>query len=335
MSQPVEEAHALDILTPYPSLLLAISGGPDSVALMLLIKKWSDRPKYSIAVATVDHGLREESSREAETVGQWAQELGFTHYHLNWLEEKPTTRLQERAREARYHLLETCAKEIGADAIVTAHHADDQAETILLRLTRGSGLTGLAGMADTRKLNKIKLLRPLLNFSKADLVKICHEAHHPYFNDPSNLNDKYTRARLRKLMPTLAEEGLTSDALRRLGQRAQRVNVALDFYAKSARAQALIEQQDDKTLFSAVELERLPSEIVLRLLAQEITRLCPQFLLRLERLERLVTQLHDALLTSAPWQKTLAGCLIKINKGVVEIGRAPPRKSLSKTKSDS
>ena len=238
MSQPVEEAHALDILTPYPSLLLAISGGPDSVALMLLIKKWSDRPKYSIAVATVDHGLREESSREAETVGQWAQELGFTHYHLNWLEEKPTTRLQERAREARYRLLETCAKEIGADAIVTAHHADDQAETILLRLTRGSGLTGLAGMADTRKLNKIKLLRPLLNFSKADLVKICHEAHHPYFNDPTNLNDKYTRARLRKLMPTLAEEGLTSDALRRLGQRAQRVNVALDFYAKSARAQA-------------------------------------------------------------------------------------------------
>jgi tRNA(Ile)-lysidine synthase len=335
LRQPVEEAHALDILTPYPSLLLAISGGPDSVALMLLIKKWSDRPKYSIAVATVDHGLREESSREAETVGQWAQELGFTHYHLNWLEEKPPTRLQERAREARYRLLETCAKEIGADAIVTAHHADDQAETILLRLTRGSGLTGLAGMADTRKLNKIKLLRPLLNFSKADLVKICHEAHHPYFNDPSNLNDKYTRGRLRKLMPTLAEEGLTSDALRRLGQRAQRVNVALDFYAKSARAQALIEQQDDKTLFSAVELECLPSEIVLRLLAQEITRLCPQFLLRLERLERLVSQLHDALLTSAPWQKTLAGCLIKINKGVVEIGRAPPRKSLSKTKSDS
>jgi hypothetical protein len=70
-------------------------------------------------------------------------------------------------------------------------------------------------------------------------------------------------------------------------------------------------------------------------MAQEITRLCPQFLLRLERLERLVTQLHDALLTSAPWQKTLAGCLIKINKGVVEIGRAPPRKSLSKTKGDS
>ncbi|MFM9163689.1 MAG: ATP-binding protein, partial [Methylocystis sp.] len=104
MRQPVEQAHALDILTPYPSLLLAISGGPDSVALMLLIKKWSDRPKYSIAVATVDHGLREESSREAETVGQWAQELGFTHYHLNWLEEKPTTRLQERAREARYRL---------------------------------------------------------------------------------------------------------------------------------------------------------------------------------------------------------------------------------------
>lgn len=335
MRQPSEESQVLNVLAPYPSLLLAISGGPDSVALMLLISKWCERPKHSIAVATVDHGLREESSREAETVGRWARELDFTHYHLNWLEKKPTTRVQERARDARYRLLETCAKEIGADAIVTAHHADDQAETILLRLTRGSGLTGLAGMADTRKLNKIKLLRPLLNFSKADLVKICRESHHPFFNDPSNLNDKYARARLRKLMPTLAEEGLTSDALRRLGQRAQRVNVALDFYAKSAHAQALIEQQDDKTLFDAQELERLPSEIVLRLLAQEITRLSPQFLLRLERLERLVTQLHEALLISMPWQKTLAGCLIKINKDLVEIGRAPPRKSLCKTKGDS
>jgi tRNA(Ile)-lysidine synthase len=335
LRQLIEEVQALNVLTPYPSLLLAISGGPDSVALMLLISKWRERLKHSIAVATVDHGLREESSQEAETVGAWARKLGFTHYRLNWLEEKPTTGLQKRARDARYRLLEICAKEIGAEAIVTAHHADDQAETILLRLTRGSGLTGLAGMADTRKLNKIKLLRPLLNFSKTDLVKICLEANHPYFNDPTNLNEKYTRARLRKLMPTLAEEGLTSDALRRLGQRAQRVNVALDFYAKSARAQALIEQQDDKTIFSALELERLPSEIVLRLLAQEITRLCPQFFLRLERLERLVTQLHEALRISKPWQKTLAGCLIKINKGVVEIGRAPPRKSLCKAKGDS
>mgnify|MGYP006284182335 FL=1 len=326
MHQPIEEAQALDILRPYPSLLLAISGGPDSVALMLLMKKWTARANHSIAVATVDHGLREESSLEAETVRRWAQELGFTHHRLNWLGEKPTTSLQERARDARYHLLEACAKEISADAIVTAHHADDQAETILLRLTRGSGLSGLAGMAGRRKLNKIQLLRPLLSFSKADLIKICHEAQHPFFNDPTNLNDKYTRARLRKIMPTLAEEGLTSEALRRLGRRAQRVNEALEFYARNARAQALLDQQDAKTLFSALELEHLPSEIVLRLLAQEIARLSPQFLLKLERLERLVAQLHEALQRSAPWQKTLAGCIIKINNGAVEISRAPPRK---------
>lgn len=333
MRPPLEGIQGLDILTPYPSLLLAISGGPDSVALMLLTQKWTARANHSIAVATVDHGLRDESFREAETVGQWARELGFTHHHLKWLEEKPTTRLQERARVARYRLLETCAKEIGASAIVTAHHADDQAETILLRLTRGSGFTGLAGMKDTRKLSKVKLLRPLLDFSKADLVQICHEAHHPFFSDPTNLSDKYTRARLRKLMPTLAEEGLTAHALRRLGQRAQRVNIALEFYAESAKILALIEQQDDKTLFNAHEMERLPSEIVLRLLGQEITRISPQFPLRLERLERLVALLQEALMTHAAWQRTLAGCLIIINKGIVEICRAPPRSSaISKQK---
>jgi len=122
-----EAERALDLLAPCRSLLLAVSGGPDSVALMLLCAGWRDRASHDIAVATVDHGLRPESRAEAERVGDWARALGFAQHLLTWTGDKPATRIQERARDARYRLLADCAQRIGADAIVTAHHADDQA----------------------------------------------------------------------------------------------------------------------------------------------------------------------------------------------------------------
>src|SRR5947209_13191130 len=150
-------------------LLLAVSGGPDSVALMLLSARWPRRDAPPIEVATVDHRLREDSRQEAEQVGNWARALGFGHHILTWEGEKPKTRLQERAREARYRLLEERAAHAGADHIVTAHHADDQAETVLLRLTRGSGPAGLAGMAAYTRLGAVTLARPLLGVPKADL----------------------------------------------------------------------------------------------------------------------------------------------------------------------
>ncbi len=217
------------------ALLLAVSGGPDSVALMLLAARWPRRAAgVKITVATVDHGLRENSREEALQVGRWAGALGFDHRLLSWEGPKPTSRVQESARAARYALLCACAREIAREcALVTAHHADDQAETILFRLTRGSGVAGLSGMASVSTRDGVRLLRPLLDVPKAALEAICDEAGHPFFRDPANENTRFARARLRALSATLSAQGLDRGALLRLGGRAARA----EFGAEMVRFQ--------------------------------------------------------------------------------------------------
>lgn len=318
--------HALDLLHPHVGLLLAVSGGPDSVALMLLCANWRERTNHRIAVATVDHGLRADSRTEAEQVGEWARALGFAHHLLTWTGEKPSTRIQERAREARYALLADCAERIGASAVVTAHHADDQAETILFRLTRGSGVAGLAGMSASARCGDIALLRPLLPMRKRSLVEICEAAGHACFSDPSNTNEAYARARLRKLMPTLAELGLDTDALLRLGDRASRADAALESCAETLRARAIVESAPDFAHFDADALRKTPLELLQRLLAAEIGRLAPRSQLRLDRLERAALRLSAALLIDAKLRITLANLLLEASPGGVTLRPAPPRR---------
>lgn len=319
-------AGALEMLAPYRSLLLAVSGGPDSVALMLLCAAWRARSAHAIAVATVDHGLRATSRSEAVQVGDWARALGFSHSLLTWEGEKPSSRIQERARSARYGLLAACAEQIGADAIVTAHHADDQAETILFRLTRGSGVTGLAGMSPISKFGRMALLRPLLSLTKAQLVEICERRRHAFFQDPSNADETYARARLRKLMPLLAAEGLDAAALRRLGARAARADEGLDFCAQEVRRRAMLESGVDFARFDASMLRNPPVELLQRIIAAEIDRLAPAAPLRLDRLERAARRLHDALSTGVAIRLTLAGLMLDCGLHHLILRPAPPRR---------
>jgi tRNA(Ile)-lysidine synthase len=150
------------------ALLLAVSGGPDSTALLLMAQAWAARrggvPR--LEAATVDHGLRPESADEARAVAALCEKLAIPHHTLLWQGEKPKTRLQERAREARYALLAQCAKAAGADVIVTGHHLDDQAETALFRLMRGSGVAGLRGMSAQSARDGVTIARPLLGFPR-------------------------------------------------------------------------------------------------------------------------------------------------------------------------
>lgn len=159
-------------------LLLAVSGGPDSMALLALADEWRRDHDAPVFVATVEHGLRPGSRAEAHAVAAACAARGLPHALLEWQGDKPATGLPAAARAARYDLLARHALEIGADTLVTAHHADDQAETVLMRLTRGSGPAGLAGMAALAPLPGfesagLRLARPLLGAPKADLVALC------------------------------------------------------------------------------------------------------------------------------------------------------------------
>jgi tRNA(Ile)-lysidine synthase len=159
-AKPVSLAEAKSLfagLDDWPALVLAVSGGPDSTALMLLAARWRDAlkgDKPKLIAVTVDHGLRPEAKREAAAVARLARKLKVTHRTLRWTGRKPATGLQQAARHARYRLLAEAARKAGASHILTAHTLDDQAETVLIRMSRGSGLTGLGAMQGVTALHE-------------------------------------------------------------------------------------------------------------------------------------------------------------------------------------
>jgi tRNA(Ile)-lysidine synthase len=297
-------------LTSARGAVLAVSGGPDSMALMRLAAQWATHHAIPLFVATVDHGLREEARDEAEQVAVWATNLGLPHAILTWEGEKPTTRIQELARAARYELLRQHALRLGADHILTAHHADDQAETVLFRLLRGSGLGGLAGMQPVSSLGDLTHLRPLLACSKAALIDYCVACGQPFLQDPSNENPLFARARLRKLAPLLAEEGLDTPGLLRFAQRAARADEALTRQAASLRASLQASRSENFFFCDIRRLAEEPEELVLRILELEIRSLCPDKPLRLGRLETLTTELGSALRSGQNIRTTLGGTTI-------------------------
>ena len=325
------DLHALFApLAAASGCVLAVSGGPDSLALLHLAARWAQGTPGAppLHVATVDHGLRPEGRAEAAAVAAVAARAGLPHATLCWQPAPASSRLQERARAARYDLLRRHAQALGADHIATAHHADDQAETILFRLLRGSGLAGLGGMRTARRLGAATLVRPLLDLTKEDLAAVCRAAGLAPVDDPSNADPLFARTRLRQMAPTLATLGLDRAALLRLGRRAARADRALEVATDAARAGLPALGTADTFATDAAAVLRHPDEIVLRLLAGEIARLGDDGPLRLERLERLCAGLREAVATSLPFSGTLAGTLLRVDsRGRLTIRRMPPRRT--------
>ncbi len=303
-------------------LLLAVSGGPDSLALMHLAAQWRGRRRTPIAVAVVDHGLRPQAAREAGQVADWARELGFDAHVLVWRGDKPKSRIQERARQARYDLLAACARDVGADHILTAHHADDQAETILFRLSRGSSIAGLAGMAEKTALQGLVLARPLLGLPKRSLVDFCRDRGLDFFEDPSNLDPSFARAKIRRLAAQLAALGLTRKSLLILGARAAKNDAAIEFAADVLQQRLGGGEGYDLTL-----LAQTPQAVFERLLARLIAALGQPAPLRLERLESCAARLRACAREGRKAKLTLAGAILQLDAaGVLRIYREPARR---------
>jgi tRNA(Ile)-lysidine synthase len=202
MAGPVQRFRRdLDALVPRGTRVgLAVSGGPDSLALLLLA---SEVRAGDVEAATVDHALRPESREEAEQVARVCERLGVPHTILTakW-REKPQTAIQERARTMRYRLLAQWAGERGIKALMTAHHLEDQAETFIMRLARGLGVKGLAAMRPVSPVagGALALVRPLLDWQRFDLQAVCLSAGLEPIEDPSNDDDRFERVRIRKAL---------------------------------------------------------------------------------------------------------------------------------------
>lgn len=225
----------------FETLVLAVSGGPDSLALLVLASSWCKargRAGPNIVVATVDHGLRPESREEADRVATVAASHGLRHRTLVWAGDKPVTAIQAQARQARYRLLAGLAQQFSRPAIVTAHTLDDQAETMLMRLGRGSGVDGLAAMNALQPVSAIlgpdpfaadvPVCRPLLPVPKARLVETLRCRGIAWIEDPSNRNPAFERVRLREATPALQSVGLCGERLALAARRLGRARSALE-----------------------------------------------------------------------------------------------------------
>lgn len=182
-----------------PHLAIAVSGGPDSLALCLLAHTWADRQGGAITALTVDHGLRPDSAAEARQVGAWLTTHGIDHRILRWRGVKPSRAVQETARAARYDLLDEACRNLECLHLLVGHHQDDQLETIRMRATRQPAGPGLAGMATVTERAHCRLVRPLLTMPKSSLKTYLAAEGQPWIDDPSNQDPAFERASLREL----------------------------------------------------------------------------------------------------------------------------------------
>jgi tRNA(Ile)-lysidine synthase len=262
-------------------LAVAVSGGPDSLALLLLTE--AACPGRAEA-ATVDHGLRPEAAGEAAAVARLCAALGIPHRILT-VTLKPGASVQARAREARYAALAEWMAEAGLGLLLTGHHADDQAETLLMRLVRGSGLAGLAGIRPRSRIAGVPVCRPLLGWRRSALRDIVLGAGLRPADDPSNEDETHDRARMRRL---LAEaRWLEAPALARSAAALAEAEEALDWIVETLMAERAAPDGDGLSLDPA----GLPPELLRRLVLLCLRRIAPGPAPRGEQLAALVAAL--------------------------------------------
>jgi tRNA(Ile)-lysidine synthase len=319
------------------------------MALMWLAVRWRRalaRGPRLFAV-TVDHGLRAESAAEAREVKLLARSLELPHRTMRWTAAKPKAGLPAAARAARYHLLAQAARVHGATHIFTAHTRDDQAETLLMRMMRGSGIAGLAAMARQSERDGVLLARPLLHVAKSQLVATLKKAKLGFADDPTNRDLNFTRPRIRAVMPALAAEGGDARNLARLASRLARANAAVEVLVDGAErylalrdcearhsrvgAQAFDAQAFDGQAFDAKIFADMPEEIRLRLLLRAIERFGHEGPAELGKVEALLSALDGRLAENTAarqprLKRTLAGALVSLIDGRIRVEPAPPRR---------
>jgi tRNA(Ile)-lysidine synthase len=283
-----------------------------------------------LLAVTVDHGLRPQARREAAAVKRLAATLGIPHRTVRWTGAKPASGLQAKARAARYRLLADAARRHGAEHLVTAHTLDDQAETVLFRLARGSGLTGLAGMARVTPLGDAWLIRPFLDLPKARLVASLAARKVAFAEDPSNLDPRFTRVRWRALMPALAQEGLHAARVAAFAARMRRANAAIEIVVDAVAEHAAAAAPAGPIVIAAGLFDALPEEIAVRLIGRAVAAAGDEGPVELGKLETVVADMAAASRAHARLRRTLAGAMMTVAGDRITVERAPARRNSPK-----
>jgi tRNA(Ile)-lysidine synthase len=266
---PVGEVERCLLPNPPAALGIAVSGGGDSLALLHILHRLAKTHSISLHAATVDHGLRPGSAEEAAHVSQVCADLGVPHAILEWQAWSGQGNLQNAARNARYRLLRAWAEERGLQAIALGHTADDQAETVLMRLARGAGVDGLSAMAETRMNQGVKLMRPLLGVTRDTLRNYLREHDLVWVEDPSNDDMQFDRIKFRQAMQVLEPLGITAASLGQVAFNMARARDALNWQTfldarRILRADAGTIRMDRRAY------RTLPDEIARRLLVHAL-----------------------------------------------------------------
>lgn len=317
-ADPVQQLRAAFVAAPIPPQIgVAVSGGSDSIALLHLLVDWSRDGGPAVHAVTVDHGLRVDAAAEARAVDQICAGLGVPHDTLRWQGHDGTGNLMDAARRARYRLIADWARGQGIAVIALGHTADDQAETFLLRLARGSGVDGLSGMAVWRQSQGQAWVRPLLGAGRDELRAFLVRRGIGWIDDPTNADAHYDRVKARQALAVLAPLGITRQRLVDTAARMVLARRALDETAMRAARDAARIEAGDVVLRREVLLAQ-PEEIRLRLLAQAIRWLTSaDYRPRLRPLSAALAQMTQGR------RVTLAGCLLSGGRTEFRIGREP------------
>lgn len=300
---------------------LAVSGGADSLALLALAAKVNN-PNWRFSVLTVNHGLRAAAAKETRYVAKLARTHGLGVKTLDWQGAPPTRDIQATAREIRYRLMTDWCQQNSCTALVVAHHLEDQAETFLLRLARGSGLDGLTAMQSRSLHYGVTLLRPFLDIPRARLHATTQKAGFVPVDDPSNHDDRFARVRMRQVMDTLAAEGLSPARLSETAARLQTARTALDEVTAQATADLVTNDAYGTVYVDRTAFKKLPVEVLRRLMARLLTSQSaypPAYPPRAERLAAVLADIKANRLKG----RTLNGFLLRLRHSQLVICREP------------
>ena len=294
---------------------VAISGGPDSLSLSFLSKAYSIKNRVKVKFLIVDHKLRKESSNEAKLVKKYLKKINGDCKILKWLGNKPNNNIQSIARTNRYNLLIKECKKNGINHLLLGHHLDDLFENFFIRLLRGSGLNGLISL-DKKTINyDFKILRPLLDFEKKDLVYLSKKVFNFYIDDPSNKNENFKRIKIRNLLTSLSKEGLDKKKFLLTISNLKDADKSIRFYVqKNIRDNSSFLRNDNKVILNQNFFNQ-SQEVIFRSLSEILNKIGQRYYpVRGKSLSFIISRILDGTLKKS----TLGGCFIeKINETVI------------------